>query len=266
MEKTLNYIFSKIKDKPKVGIILGTGLNNLWKIVENPVIIEYKNIPDFVVSTAPSHQGRLIFGTIQKQPVVLMQGRVHLYEGYSMKEVTYPIRVMAKLGIKYLFVTNAAGSLKQEFSPGSLILIKDHINFMGNNPLIGKNDDNFGERFTSLHDVYDANLRASIMKTSEKLDIKIREGVYCAVTGPSFETRAECQMIKSFGADLVGMSTVPEVIVAKHSGLRVVGISVVTNYGNIFHSQAHTQAEIRKTADEARVSLETLIITTIKNI
>jgi len=183
-----------------------------------------------------------------------------------MFQVTYPIRVMAKLGIKYLFVTNASGSLNKDFGPGSLVLLNDHINFMGTNPLIGKNFDEFGERFPSMHEPFDRDLMKKAHLIAENNQIKLNDGVYLAVSGPSLETKAECLMMQKLGADVVGMSTVPEVIVAIHSGIKVLGISVVTNYGNIFHNKPHSQEEIRENADKARLNLEKIIKQIIKEI
>ncbi len=195
-----------------------------------------------------------------------MQGRLHFYEGYSMQEITFPVRVMAKIGIKKMIVTNAAGSLNEKIIPGSIVTIKDHINFMGTNPLIGKNLDNFGERFPSLHEPYDHKMIELFHEIATEKDIKIHTGVYVAVTGPSFETHAECSMMAQWGADLVGMSTIPEVIVGKHSGLRILGISVATNFGNIFHSKSHTQEEIRANAGKAQKNLQEIIFDLLKRV
>ncbi|HPY97059.1 MAG TPA: purine-nucleoside phosphorylase [Candidatus Cloacimonadota bacterium] len=256
INETISYLKSKISINPLVGIILGTGLNDLATEVDNKIEILYEDIPGFVRSTAPSHQGKLIAGTISDMPILMLQGRFHFYEGYTMEQVTYPIRVFKKLGIKYLFVTNAAGSLNPTMRPGNLVLLNDHINMMGTNPLIGKNLDEFGERFPSMNEPYDAELQSIARSFAETQFIDLQNGVYCAVTGPSLETKAECKLFASLGADLVGMSTVPEVIVAVHSGLKVLAISVVTNLSNIFHDQAHSQEEIR---DNAKIASNNLI-------
>lgn len=266
INQAVDYIESKIDFTPKIAIILGTGLNNLANIVENPYEMEYHEIPGFVESTAPSHSGKLIFGQINDVDVVLMKGRFHFYEGYSMEEVTFPVRIFAKLGAEYLFVTNASGSLREKMGPGSIVLLHDHINFMGTNPLIGRNKEDFGERFPSMHAPFDEPAREIVKKIASAENIHIFEGIYAAVTGPSLETRAECKMLQMVGADLVGMSTVPEVIVAVHSGLKVLGISVVTNHSNLFHDKPHSQEEIRENADKARKNLEKLIINTIQKI
>lgn len=266
IQKTADYLKSRIKNKPVAGVILGTGLNALADQVEDPLVIPYEEIPGFVTSTAPSHQGRLISGTINQVPVIVYQGRFHFYEGWNMQQVTYPVRVLKALGVSCLFVTNAAGSLNPDFTPGKLVMLNDHINMMGTNPLIGKNYDLFGERFPSMNEPYSHELTGYARQIAHDHNIDIKEGVYCAVTGPSLETKAECRMFASLGADLVGMSTVPEVIVAIHSGLKVLAISVVTNLSNIFHSEPHSQEEIRDNAMKASAHLQLIIKETLKKI
>ena len=259
IKKSVEYIHSKTKLQPELGLVLGTGLNVLAERTEDAVIIPYKDIPGFGVSTAPSHKGQLVIGKIGDKTVVIMQGRLHYYEGFSMQEITYPILVLKALGINTLILTNAAGSLNPFLLPGELVVIKDHINFMGNNPLIGANDDRLGERFPSLHNTYNTELREQLQKIAERNKFSLPEGVYIAVNGPSFETRAECLMMRNWGADLVGMSTVPEVIVGIHSGLRIIALSAVTNLSNIFHGEAHTQEEIRRHAAGNEHKLESII-------
>ena len=259
------FILSKIPATPEVGIILGTGLSNFTDYMEDKIVIPYGEIPGFVTSTAPSHAGNLVFGKIEGKNVVALQGRFHFYEGYSMEDVVFPTRVLKAIGISTLIVTNASGSLRRELAPGSIVMLKDHINFMGTNPLIGKNEDSLGYRFVSLHDTYNAKYREQIKYIGEKLHITISEGVYLAVTGPSFETKAECQFFANVGADLVGMSTVPEVIAAIHCGLKVIAFSVVTNYSNLYHSQEHSQEEIRENADIAKKNLERIIAEFLKS-
>ncbi len=266
INEAVNFIQSQTTIIPKIGIILGTGLNSLADMVENAITIPYNLIPGFKVSTAPSHSGKLILGKINGTNVILMQGRLHYYEGYKMTDIVFPVRVMKKLGISHLFVTNASGSLNVDFTPGSLVLLKNHINFMGTNPLIGENFDEFGERFPSMNDPYNSELRKAAMNIANENGIKLHTGVYVAVSGPSLETKSESLMLQGFGADLVGMSTVPEVIVAVHAGIKVLAISVVTNYSNIFHSKAHSQEEIRINAAKAKSHLETIILSLIKNI
>lgn len=260
MKETVEFLRERIPFTPKAAIILGTGLNSLAEAVTEPIVIPYGEIPGFAVSTAPSHAGKLIAGKISGMPVMVMQGRLHYYEGFKMEQVVYPVRVFAKLGIEHLFVTNAAGSLNKDFGPGQIVMLRDHINLMGTNPLIGSNDVSLGERFPSMHAPYDAALRRKAREIAAILGVSLAEGVYLAVTGPSLETKAECKMIQLLGADLVGMSTVPEVITAVHAGLKVLAFSVVTNYGNIFHDLPHSQEEIRENALLARDNLQEIII------
>ena len=268
---TINHLKTKISFTPKNAIILGTGLSGLAAEVKDAIEIPYSEIPGFAVSTAPSHKGVLIAGNLNNTPVIMFNGRFHYYEGYTMQQVVYPVRVARLLGVQNLFVTNAAGSLNIDMNPGELVRIKDHINFMGTNPLIGSNKleepiiingvehDEFGERFPSMNNPYHKELERLAFIVSKDRGIEYKEGVYCAVSGPSLETKAECQMFKILGADLVGMSTVPEVIAAVHCGMKVFAMSVVTNLSNIFHSDPHSQEEIQENADKAGKNLITLI-------
>ena len=261
-----DFLKEKIGFKPEIGIILGTGLNSIGEMIENPVIISYQDIPEWRASTAPSHQGRLLAGRIGNKNIVILQGRLHFYEGYTMQEITFPIRVLKAIGIKKLIVTNAAGSLNEKMVPGNLVIINDHINWMGNNPLIGENYEELGSRFPSLHEPYSKEFIALAHKIANENNFTLQDGTYLSLSGPSLETRAECKMLAKMGADLVGMSTVPEVIVAIHAGLIVIGISVVTNLSNIFHSEPHTQEEINANALKAKKNLETLILELFKKI
>ncbi|MDZ4864151.1 MAG: purine-nucleoside phosphorylase [Gemmatimonadota bacterium] len=214
---------------PEVGIILGTGLGGLVREIKAEVIIPYEEIPGFPLSTVESHAGRLIIGTLGGRPVVAMQGRFHRYEGYSLQEVAFPVRVMGALGAKALMVTNVSGGMHPLWAPGDLVLLADHINLLGDNPLIGRNDDRLGPRFPDMSDPYDTGYRAIARGLAVEQGVMLREGVYVAVTGPCLETRAEYRMLRGMGADLVGMSTVPEVIVAVHQGMKVIGISIITD-------------------------------------
>jgi purine-nucleoside phosphorylase len=256
---TAEYLRKKIPEQPVAGIVLGTGLGALAEILENKLTIPYGEIPGFVKSTAPSHAGNLLFGNLAGKPVICLQGRFHFYEGYTMEQVVFPVRVLAALGVKTLIVTNASGSLREDFSPGDIVILTDHINFMGTNPLIGINDESLGERFPSMNLPYSLRLHEIIKLIARKHQIKLNWGTYLAVTGPSLETKAECAMFAKLGADLVGMSTVPEVIAARHAGLEVLGISIVTNYSNLFHSLAHSQEEIRSNADKASSHMKLII-------
>jgi len=215
--------------KPEVGIILGTGLGGLADEISVDASIPYESLPGFPLSTVESHAGRLLLGRMGKRPVVAMQGRFHRYEGYGLAEVTFPVRVMRALGATTLVVSNACGGMHPLWSPGDLVLLSDHINLLGDNPLIGTNDDRLGPRFPDMSDPYDAELRALTRTLAAELGISLREGVYVAVPGPNLETRAEYRMLRGMGADVVGMSTVPEVIVASHAGMRTVGISIITD-------------------------------------
>lgn len=264
ISKAVGFINSKSDIRPKIGLVLGTGLNSIAELIENPTFISYGDIPGFAVSTAPSHKGRIVLGKIDGKDVIIMQGRFHYYEGYSMEDITFPIRVMKGLGVEKLIITNAAGSLNEELQPGNIVLIKDHINFLGTNPLIGINYDELGERFPSMNEPYSEELMGQVEEICLTHDYTIKRGVYLAVSGPSLETRSECLMMAKWGADLVGMSTVPEAIVAVQSGINVLGISVVTNLSNIFHQKAHSQEEIWENAERARKRLETVIIELIK--
>lgn len=264
VQKAKDYISKIIGEGYEVGIILGTGLSNFVEYVSDKIVVPYEDIPGFVKSTAPSHQGNLIAGNLKGKKVIIFQGRYHYYEGYSLEQVVFPTRVLKSLGAHTLIVTNAAGSLREEFKPGSIIMLKDHINFMGTNPLIGANDDTIGERFVSMHDTYCENYRQKLKMISLDNKIKVSEGVYIAVTGPSFETKSECQFFANIGADVVGMSTVPEVIASIHCGLKVLAFSIVTNYSNLIQKAKHSQEEIRENADIAKSNLEILISEFVK--
>ncbi|KAK2952411.1 putative Purine nucleoside phosphorylase 1 [Blattamonas nauphoetae] len=236
LEKTTEFIKSKAPGfAPKIGIILGTGLSGMGDQLDATpakIVIPYSEVPNFAVSTVAGHAGNLILGHINGVPVVCMQGRFHYYEGYSMGVVTFPVRVMAKLGIQILIVSNAAGCVMKDWAVGDIALITDHINFQGTNPLIGPNKDYFpphSTRFPDMSDCYNEKLRETVKKVAAKQNIALREGVYWGMTGPSFETSAEHKFILTCGGNFVGMSTVPEVIVARHSGMRCLGFSVMTN-------------------------------------
>jgi inosine/guanosine/xanthosine phosphorylase family protein len=214
---------------PRLGIVLGSGLGGLADLLDDAVAIPYAEIPGFPTSTVPGHAGRFLVGELDGVTVACMQGRFHLYEGHPPAVIRLPVRTFAALGVEALLLTNAAGSLRAEALPGSLMLITDHLNFMWMNPLVGPNDDAWGERFVSLEDAYDPELRSRLLGLAADLGIRLHEGVYCGLLGPLFETPAEIRAYRTMGADAVGMSTVPEVIVARHAGLRVVAISAITN-------------------------------------
>jgi len=223
------YILNKTAHRPTVGMILGSGLGDFAEELEDAVRIPFAEIPNFPVPTVPGHSGALVFGRRQDKEVVCLQGRIHYYEGLPMRQITLPIRVLAKLGVKQLVLTNAAGGVNMFFSPGDLMLISDHINFSGMNPLIGPNLDEFGPRFPDCSDLYTKHLRDAIREQAYAAGIHIQEGVYAMYSGPNYETPAEIRMFRVLGADAVGMSTVPEALVAGQCGMEVVGISCITN-------------------------------------
>lgn len=232
IQHTTAYIKSRIGDfEPEVGIILGTGLGGLVKDIEVERQLMYSNIPDFPISTLEFHSGKLIFGKLAGVKVVAMQGRLHYYEGYTMKQITFPVRVMKMLGIKTLYVSNASGSLNPDFKKGSLMVIEDHINLQADNPLLGRNEEELGPRFPDMSEPYKRDLIEKALKIARANNIICHKGVYVAVTGPNLETKAEYRFLRVIGGDAVGMSTVPEVIVAKHMGLPVFAISVLTDEG-----------------------------------
>ena len=228
---TANYIKGRINATPEIGIILGTGLGGLVNEIEIIESIPYSEIPNFPVSTVEGHAGRLIYGKLGKREVLAMQGRFHFYEGYSMEEVTFPVRALKFVGISHLFVSNASGGLNPDWTVGEIVLISDHINFFPEHPLRGKNNNELGPRFPDMSKCYDERLRSKAKFIALKNGISVKEGVYVGVSGPTFETPAEYKMFRLMGADLVGMSTVPEVIVARHMDLKVFGISIVTDSG-----------------------------------
>lgn len=229
MNRTYEYILSKIKNKPEIGIILGSGLGNLASQINDPIEINYKDIPDFPTSSVKGHSGKLIFGKLSGKNLVAMQGRIHYYEGQGIDKTVFPTKILCQLGIKYLIVTNACGGVNTSFNPGDLMLIKDHINFTGVNPLIGPNDDKIGPRFLDQSFTYNKDLRDIAKNAAKELNFELKEGVYMWFTGPVYETPAEVRMARIMGADAVGMSTVPEVIVANHRGVKILGISAITN-------------------------------------
>lgn len=229
VDEALSVIRQRYNGHPDAAIILGTGLGRLAQDIEADTVIEYGDIPGFPLSTVESHAGRLLCGTLGGRRVVAMQGRFHRYEGYSLQQVTFPVRVMKRLGANTLIVSNACGGLNPLWSAGDLMLMADHINLLGDSPLVGPNDTRLGVRFPDLSASYDAGLRETARRVAQRCGITLREGVYVAVPGPNLETRAEYRFLRAIGADVVGMSTVPEVIVARHAGMRVLGLSIVTD-------------------------------------
>ncbi|MBN7574226.1 MULTISPECIES: purine-nucleoside phosphorylase [Clostridium] len=264
--ESTKYIRSKINRAPKIAIILGSGLGDLVNEVRDVESISYKDIPNFPISTVKGHEGKLVFGKINDIEVLLMQGRFHYYEGYTMKEVTYPIYVMKKLGIEKIIVTNACGGINKSFEPGTLMLINDFINLFGDNPLIGINDDRLGPRFPDMSEPYKLELIEKAKEVGDKLGIKYAEGVYAGFMGPYYETAAEIVMIGRHGADAVGMSTVPETIVANYLGMDVLGIACITNMATGIQKVKHSHDRVVETAKKVSVDLCRWVSEIIKEI
>lgn len=265
IKESVDYIKSKYNVKPSIGLILGSGLGSLGERIEDPIIIDYKDIPNFPISTVEGHKGQLILGLLGGKNVVAMQGRFHYYEGYSLNEVVFPVRVMIGLGIKNLIVTNAAGGVNEKLLPGDLMIIKDHINFTGQNPLIGKNYKELGPRFVDMTQSYDKNLIDLTVKVGEKLNISLQEGVYMWLTGPTYETPAEIKLARVLGASAVGMSTVPEVIAASHQGIKVLGISCITNMAAGILDKPLNHEEVIETSLKVKEKFEKLVIGVLAN-
>ena len=264
MELTVQYIKGKTKNfKPELAIVLGSGLGDFADDFDS-IAIPYSEIPGFHKSEVQGHKGRLVFTEIKGKKVVIMQGRYHFYEGYSMQTATYPIKVMKKLGVKTLILTNAAGSIRPDFTPGDLMLITDHINNMGANPLIGANDETLGTRFPDMSEVYNKNLIEKAEKAAKELKINYQKGIYIATTGPSYETPAEIQAYKIWGASAVGMSTVPEAIVANYCGIKVMGISCLTNYAAGVSNSPLNHQEVIDTAARVKNNFKELLLKLIE--
>ncbi len=252
IERVASFIKSKITTSPGIGLILGSGLGVLAEQIQQPIILPYADIPEFPVSTVEGHAGQLVFGELCGKKVVAMQGRFHYYEGYSMDQVTFPVRVMKLLGVETIIVTNAAGSVNENFAPGDLMLITDHINFMGTNPLIGANDERFGPRFPDMSEAYNKELRNLAIQIAMTQGLDLKEGIYVGNTGPTYETPAEIRMARVMGGDAVGMSTVPEVIVARHCGMKVLGISCLTNMAAGILDQPLSHDEVIETTEKVK--------------
>jgi purine-nucleoside phosphorylase len=266
IKATASFIKERINDKPEIGIILGTGLGGLVKEIEIIESIPYNEIPNFPVSTVDGHAGRLIYGKLGDKKVLAMQGRFHYYEGYSMKEVTFPVRVLKYVGIKSLFVSNASGGLNPDWQVGEIVLITDHINFFPDHPLRGKNDNQLGPRFPDMSKCYDERLRNKAKLIALQNNITVKEGVYVGVSGPTFETPAEYKMFRLFGADIVGMSTVPEVIVARHMDIKVFGISIVTDSGVPGEIVEISHEEVQEVAMKAEPKMTLIMRELVKSL
>ena len=266
MNLTVNYIKEKIGSfEPEIGIILGSGLGD-FADEYNQISISYSDIPGFEKSQVQGHKGKLVFAEINGKKVVMMQGRYHFYEGYTMQTVTYPVKIMKKLGIKILIITNAAGAVNKNFTPGNLMLITDHISFMGTNPLIGQNDDTLGTRFPDMSEIYSKQLLLKAENAAQELKIPYQKGVYIATTGPSYETPAEINMYRLIGGDAVGMSTAPEATVANYCGMKVLGISCLTNYAAGVTDNPLNHQEVIDTANKVKDNFKNLLLAVLKNI
>lgn len=266
IKSAADYIKGKTKYQPTIGLILGSGLGAIADQIEDAEYYPYNEIPSFPVSTVEGHAGRLVVGKFQGKQVIAMQGRFHYYEGYTMQEITSPVRVMKLLGVETIVVTNAAGAANPKFNPGDLMIISDHINLSGSNPLFGKNLSEFGTRFPDMSNAYDKTLRAKVKDIAKNLSIDVQEGVYAMFSGPTYETPAEVRMAQILGADAVGMSTAPEVIVANHSGMKVVGISCMTNMAAGILDQPLDHAEVMETSEKVREKFINLMTNIVKEL
>ena len=266
IQETVNYIKQQTSTTPSVGIILGTGLGGLVDEIDNAIKIPYTDIPHFPISTVKGHSGQLIIGDLGGKKVIAMQGRFHYYEGYTMKELTFPIRVFKYLGIETLFVSNASGGVNPDFEVGDIMLINDHINLMGDNPLLGQNDDRLGPRFPDMSNIYSPRLIKKAKAIAKENKIKLQEGVYAGVTGPTFETLAEYKYIRTIGADAVGMSTVPEVIVARHMDIPVFAVSVISDLGVEGKIVEITHEEVIRAASEAEPKMTLIVKSLLENL
>jgi purine-nucleoside phosphorylase len=258
-ERAATFILAKTKLRPRIGLILGSGLGAFANELAGATRIDYQKIPYFPRSTAIGHAGRMVIGKVADVPVAVMQGRVHFYEGYAPREVIFPMRVMARMGIRAALITNAAGGINREFKQGCLVVLRDHINLQGTNPLIGLNEERFGVRFPDMTQVYWKPYQDAALQEGKRLGVEMSQGVYAALTGPSYETPAEIRYLRVIGADLVGMSTVPEVIAAAHLGIRVLGISCVTNMAAGILDQPITTEEVLETGERVKADFVALL-------
>ncbi len=255
---------SRLSVKPDIALVLGSGLGGLADELEDAIRIPYTELPHFPAATVPGHAGRFVVGRLHSVPVIAMQGRYHYYEGYTLEQVTLPVRVMQALGAETVILTNAAGGVNETFQAGDLMVIRDHINWFHTNPLIGKNEDELGPRFPDMSEVYDRSLRALAKETAQALGISLKEGVYFGLSGPSYETPAEVRMIRKLGGDAVGMSTVPEAIAARHGGMKVLGFSCITNAWSGTGDQPLSHEEVIETSERVKAHFTSLIKAIVK--
>jgi purine-nucleoside phosphorylase len=265
-ERAAKFIRARTKLRPRIALVLGSGLGAFADGLAHATRIDYAKIPNFPHSTAIGHAGRLVIGEVGKVPVAVMQGRVHFYEGYSQKEVIFPMRVLARLGVRAVILTNAAGGISREYNQGCLVVLRDHINLQGTNPLIGPNDERFGVRFPDMSKLYEPAYRRIALEETARLGLESFEGVYAAMAGPSYETPAEIRALRALGADLVGMSTVPEAIAAGHLGIRVLGISCVTNMAAGILDQPITAEEVLETGERVKHQFVALLSAVIPRV
>lgn len=263
IEEAAAAIRQRIEGAPEIGMILGSGLGMLADQIEQPTVIPYGEIPHFPVSTVEGHAGELVIGRLQGKQVVVMKGRFHLYEGYPVQNVSFPVRVMKLLGVTKLLVTNAAGGVNMGYRPGDLMLITDHINFQFNNPLIGRNENDLGVRFPDMSEAYSKRLRGIALEAADQLGIKLQQGVYIGLLGPSYETPAEIRMMRTLGADAVGMSTVAETIVARHAGIEVLGISCISNMAAGILDQPLSHMEVMETTERVKETFLNLVLSIV---
>ncbi|WP_251859508.1 purine-nucleoside phosphorylase [Clostridium sp. Marseille-Q2269] len=259
IKESVNFVKNNISIMPEIGVILGSGLGDLAEEIENKEIIKYSDIPNMPASTIKGHKGQFVVGTLKGKKVIMMQGRVHYYEGNKMSDVVLPVYIMKQLGVKNLIVTNAAGGVNENYNPGDLMLIEDHINFSFNNPLIGENDEEIGPRFPDMSQAYSKKLIMIAEEEAKKLGFSFQNGVYAMMTGPCYETPAEIRMLRKLGADAVGMSTVPEVIAANHCGIKVLGISCITNMAAGILEQPLNHKEVIETSNKVRAEFISLL-------
>lgn len=257
------YILSKVPNKPKVGIVLGSGLGIYIDQIQNKIVLPYEEIPHFKRTTVEGHSGALIIGEVNGVTVAALQGRFHPYEGHAMEEIVHPIRTLAGIGIEFLFLSNASGGINADFHPGDLVTISDHINLSGRNPLVGPNLSELGPRFPDMGNAYNKELRELLHSVGKKNKVDLKSGVYCSVLGPTYETPAEIRMLRIIGADLVGMSTVHEVIAANHAGLKIAGVACITNYAAGIKEEKLSHDDVKKVAEKAMVGFAKVLTETI---
>jgi purine-nucleoside phosphorylase len=263
-KEAAEFIKSKSSKIPQVGIVLGSGLGDFINKISDPVVIPYSEIPHFQQTTIKGHAGKLVLGNVGGVPVAVMAGRNHYYEGHSIDHVVHPVRTLAELGIQKLILTNAAGGVNTNYSPGDLVVLTDHLNLTGNNPLIGKNDDEVGPRFPDMSETYNIEMREAILSSAKENNIKVQTGIYAGFTGPTYETPAEVQMVSKIGGDLVGMSTVYEAIIANHRGIKIAGVSCVTNMAAGISKEKLSHDDIKDQADKIMETFSTLLESSIR--